>query len=150
VLRKLYRRLRGVDNTLSASLEGSFEQRKNLGGVLGKLVRQLFVVGDEVGDVDVAVVLLYQYIFADLISEYTALARHKRSWSSNVPVDENVVKMEVHNKVHQGPLYVGRGGILAALITGLATKKADGVCCLSVGHCGCCDVGEVEGKAGSC
>lgn len=43
-------------------------QRDDLSGVLGELVGELFVVGDKVGDIDVAVVLLYEHIFADLIS----------------------------------------------------------------------------------
>lgn len=43
-------------------------QRDHIGGVLCEFVRQLLVVGDEVGNVDVAVVLLDEHIFADLVS----------------------------------------------------------------------------------
>ena len=60
--------LRRIDDALGTSLEGGLEERNEVGGSSGELVGQLFVVGDEVGDVNVAVVLLDQHIFADLIA----------------------------------------------------------------------------------
>ena len=57
-----------VSIRITASLRSVGYQRNDLGGVLSELVGKLFVVGDEVGNVDVAVVLLHQDIFTDLVS----------------------------------------------------------------------------------
>lgn len=71
---------------------------------------ELLVVGNEVGDIDVAVVLLHQHIFADLVS-----------------VDENVVEMEVHDKVDQRLLHARGGRRILGLVTQGAAEKVDGV-----------------------
>lgn len=76
--------LRGVYDALSAGLEGGFElsssgdasadiaratyQRYDLCWVLREVLRELVVVDYEMGDIDVAVVLLHQNILPDLIS----------------------------------------------------------------------------------
>lgn len=53
----------------SASERARFShQRNEFGGILCELVRQLLVVGDEVRDVNVAVVLLHKHVLANLIS----------------------------------------------------------------------------------
>lgn len=74
--------LGGIDDTLCARLQrrlklwivsmGSLEkemgacQRNDFGGILRQLVRKLFVVADEVRNVDVAVVLLHEHVLTDL------------------------------------------------------------------------------------
>lgn len=68
VLGQLDGPLRGVDDALCARLERSLEQRDDFGRVLGELVGQLLVERDEVCNVDVAVVLLDEHVFADLVS----------------------------------------------------------------------------------
>lgn len=55
-------------------------------------MRKLFVVGNEVGDINVAVVLLDEDIFSDLISgsQYQHLATVP--CKAGVPVDEGIVE----------------------------------------------------------
>ena len=47
---------------------GRIYQGNDVCGLSRELVRQLFVVGDKVRNVDIAVVLLDQHILADLVS----------------------------------------------------------------------------------
>lgn len=49
-----------------------------------KLVRKLFVIRDQVRNVDITVVLLDKYVLADLVS-----------------VEKDVIEVEVHDKVDQ-------------------------------------------------
>jgi hypothetical protein len=46
-----------------------------LSRVLGELVGKFLVVRDQMGNIDVAVVLLDQYILADLISAFTSATK---------------------------------------------------------------------------
>ena len=73
-------------------------------------------------DIDVAVVLLHEYVFANLVS-----------------VEEDIVEMEVHDEVHQLLLDTRWGGAILTLVARLAAKDADRVCCLPVRH-GVCAV----------
>lgn len=43
-------------------------KRDNLSGLGCKLVSQIFVVGDKMCNVNIAVVLLYKHVLADLVS----------------------------------------------------------------------------------
>ena len=73
-------------------------------------------------NVDVAIVLFHKDVLANLIS-----------------IKEDVVKMEVHNKVHQLLLDTGWGCAILTLIARLAAEDADRVCRLPVRH-GVCAV----------
>ena len=95
----------------------------DLGGVLLKLVRKLFVIRDQMRNVDITVVLLDKYVLADLVS-----------------VEEDVVEMEVHDKVDQLLLDSRRGGAILTFIARLAAKDANRVCRLPVRHGVCCGV----------
>ena len=88
-----------------------------------KLVRKLFVIRDQMRNVDITVVLLDKYVLADLVS-----------------VEEDVVEMEVHDKVDQLLLDTRRGGAILSLVTRLAAEDANRVCCLPVRHGVCCCV----------
>ena len=74
-------------------------------------------------NVNVTVVLLYKYVFANLVS-----------------VKEDIVDMEVHDEVDQLLLDTRRRGAILTFITRLAAKYADRVCCLPVRHVVCCCV----------
>jgi hypothetical protein len=73
-----------------------------------KLVRKLFIVGYQVRDIDVAVILLDEYILANLVS-----------------VKKDIVEVEVHDKVDQLLLDPRWGGAILALIARLAAEDAD-------------------------
>jgi hypothetical protein len=98
--------------------ETSAYQRDDFGGILRELVGQLFVVGDEMGNVNVAVVLLHEHILPDLVS-----------------VNKDIVEMEVHDKVDEGLLEARRGAGILMAIANLAAVNGDGVGGLSVSHC---------------
>jgi hypothetical protein len=57
-----------IDNALSTLLQGGFEERDDVGGVACDFVRKLFIVGDEMSDVDIAEILLDKDILSDLVS----------------------------------------------------------------------------------
>lgn len=59
---------RWVDNTVCAFLQRTLEEWDNFCGLGDKAVGEGIIEGDEVGDVDVAVVLAEEYVFADLVS----------------------------------------------------------------------------------
>jgi hypothetical protein len=73
-----------------------------------KLVRKLFIVRDQVCDIDVTVVLLHEDILANLVS-----------------VKKNIVEVEVHDEVDQLLLDPRWGGAILALIARLAAEDAD-------------------------
>lgn len=52
-------------------LDGSFEQGDHVAGLVVQAVGELLVVSNEVGHVDVAVVLFGEDVFSDLISGWT-------------------------------------------------------------------------------
>jgi hypothetical protein len=98
VLGQLNVLLRGVDDALRAALERRFKlcgsavhaarvrrayQWDDFGGVLRQVLRQLVVVDDEVGDVNVAVVLLDKHILAHLVSAQPLALAH-RGWHDHV------------------------------------------------------------------
>lgn len=87
---------------------GQAYQRNDFCGVLLELMRKLFVVRDQVCNIDVAVVLLYEYVLADLVS-----------------VEENIVEVEIHDEVHQLLLHARRGGAILPFIARLAAENAD-------------------------
>lgn len=66
-------------------------QRYNVCGLRLELMRELFIVGYQVGYIDVAIVLLHQDILSDLISrmshQYIFLAHEVHC----IPVDEGIV-----------------------------------------------------------
>jgi hypothetical protein len=59
-----------LDQRVHAVRMGSAYQWYDFGGVLRQVLRKLVVVDDEVGDVNVAVILLDQYVLADLVSAW--------------------------------------------------------------------------------
>lgn len=64
-----------------------------------------------------------------------------------LPVDEDIVEVEVHDEVHQRLLDARRGRRILALVVCLAAEEANGVGCLSVGHCVCdARCGELRGQ----
>jgi hypothetical protein len=72
----------------------------NLGWLVAESMREVFVEGDEVGDVDVAEVLPRQHILSYLIS----VACYYYSLSCallSLPVDEDIVEMEFEDEVDQ-------------------------------------------------
>lgn len=76
------------------------------------------------GNVNIAVVLLHQHVLADLISALCQL-RFPSVILSTVPVDEDVVEVEVHYKVYQRLLDAGGGGAILMIVARLAPEKAD-------------------------
>ena len=68
VLWQLDLRVLRIDNALCTLLQGSFEERDDVGGVASDFMRKLFVVGDKMSDVNVAKVLFDQNILSDLVS----------------------------------------------------------------------------------
>lgn len=78
-------------------------------------------------NINVAIVLFHKHIFANLVS-----------------VKEDIVDMEIHNKVDQLLLDTRRRGAILTFIARLAAKDADRVCCLPVRHVVCCCGGGVE------
>jgi hypothetical protein len=66
---------------------------------LFEFVGQLLVVGDEVGHVDVAVILLHQHVLPNLISADWLIVQGSRR-ATCTPVDEDIVQVEVHDKIY--------------------------------------------------
>ena len=58
-------------------------------------MRQLFVVGDEMRNVNIAIVLLYKNIFSYLISVRTSVNLIE-GVGSGIPVDKNIVEVKLH------------------------------------------------------
>lgn len=83
-------------------------QRDDFGGVLLKLMRQLLVVGNQMRNVDIAVVLLHEYVLANLVS-----------------VKEDIVEVEIHDEVDQLLLDARRGGAILPFVARLAAENAD-------------------------
>lgn len=91
--------LRGVDNAMGALLQSRFElvsvssmsyrpqcrpyQRNSIRWLCLQLVRQFFVVGYQVRNVNIAVVLLYQHVLSDMISIRTDSVRDASSTSGS-------------------------------------------------------------------
>lgn len=89
-----------------------------IAGFVVQSVCQLLIVRNQVGNVDVAVVLLGQHIFADLVS-----------------VDEDIVEHKVQDEVDE--LFLRR--FVARLpVDGGFSKQAEGICRLAIhrGRCG--------------
>ena len=63
-------------------------------------MRQLFVVGDEMRNVNIAVVLLYKNIFSYLISARRSVNLIE-GVKSGIPVDKNVVEVKLHYEVNE-------------------------------------------------
>jgi hypothetical protein len=63
-------------------------------------MRQLFVVGDEMRNVNIAVVLLYKNIFSYLISVRRSVNLIE-GVGGGIPVDKNVVEVKLHYKVNE-------------------------------------------------
>jgi hypothetical protein len=106
----------------------------DLGWILREVLCQLVVVNNEVGNVNIAVVLLDKHVFPDLVSSMLVRFGVSDLGKILVPVDEDIVEGELHDKVNQGLLNAGRcRGILDA-IASLAPEEADRVCRLSVRH----------------
>ena len=68
MLRQLDGRILRVDDTLCALLERSLEKRDDVCGVARDFVCKFFIVGDQMGNVDIAEVLLDQDVLANLVS----------------------------------------------------------------------------------
>ena len=60
-----------------------------------KFVCQFFIVRDEMGDVNVAVVLFHQDVLSDLISVHTWSIAELPSGHAQLPVDEGIVESEL-------------------------------------------------------
>lgn len=84
VLRERDRFLRRVYDSLGACLQCRFKKGYYLRWLTCQPMRQLFVVGDEMCNVNVAVVLLNKNIFSYLIS-----------------VDKNVVEVKLHYEINE-------------------------------------------------
>lgn len=94
----------------------SSHNRDELSGLIVQSIGQLFIVCDQVGDVDVAVVLLRQDVFADLVA-----------------VNEDIVEHKVEKKVDQ--LFLRRlvGGLA---VDGAFAEQAEGIRRLAIHRCG--------------
>lgn len=57
MLRKIFVRLLRIDDSLSTLAQGSFKEGDGSGRIGRQFVCKLFIVGNEVGDVNVTVVL---------------------------------------------------------------------------------------------
>lgn len=57
-----------IDNSLRALLERGLEQGDDIGRVGGQLVCELFIVGDQMCQVDIAEILLHQHVLPKLVS----------------------------------------------------------------------------------
>ena len=68
MLRQLFIGVLWIDDTLRALLQRSFEEGYDIRRVACKLVRQFFVVRDEMRDVDIAIVLFDEDVLSDLVS----------------------------------------------------------------------------------
>ncbi len=69
-------------------------QWNGIRGLSLKFVGQFFVVGDEMGDVNVAVVLFHQDVLSDLVSVHTWSMDELPSRHAQLPVDEGIVESE--------------------------------------------------------
>jgi hypothetical protein len=65
-----------VDQRVHAVCMWLAYQWYDFGGVLRQVLRELVIVDDEVGDVNVAVILLDQYVLADLVSAWPLALAH--------------------------------------------------------------------------
>lgn len=63
-------------------------------------MRQFFVVGDEMRNVNIAVVLLYKNIFPYLISARRSV-KLVEEVESGIPVNKNVVEVKLHYEVNE-------------------------------------------------
>ena len=63
-------------------------------------MRQFFVVGDEMRNVNIAVVLLYKNIFSYLISARRSV-KLVEEVESGIPVNKNVVEVKLHYEVNK-------------------------------------------------
>ena len=62
-------------------------------------MRKLFIVRDQVGNVDVTIVLFDQYILADLVSVAAIRSMAHRNAMYRLPVDKDVVKAKLQDEV---------------------------------------------------
>ena len=64
-------------------------------------MRELFVECDEVGDVDVAIVLLREDILSDLVTVHTSAFYTHVLMARCIPVDEDILQVELEYEVQQ-------------------------------------------------
>ncbi len=68
MLRQVLTGLLRIDNTLSTLAEGGLEEGNGASRVSRQPVRKLFIVRDDMGNIDVTVILSDQSILSDLVS----------------------------------------------------------------------------------
>jgi hypothetical protein len=95
---------------------------------LRKILREFVVVNNQVGDVDVAVILLNKHILAYLISSSMSAIDISRIMLASLPVDEDVVESELHDEVNQRLLDARGCSRILRSIGCLAAEEADRVC----------------------
>jgi hypothetical protein len=78
---------------------GTYE-RNDLGGFSDESMSQLFVERDKMANINVAIVLLEENVFADLISGKT-LAIVNKLHGEDRPVNEGIVQTELQNELLQ-------------------------------------------------
>jgi hypothetical protein len=88
-------------------------------------LRKLVVVNNQVGNVDITVILLDKHVFPDLVSSILVRSSASKTLEVRVPVDEDVVEGKFHDEVHQRLLDAGRCRRILDTIASLAAKKAD-------------------------
>lgn len=109
-------------------------QRDDLCRLSVQPVRQLFIVRDDVGDIDIAVVLLDQCVFSDLVSVFRSSDLcDLKQLCSRLPVDEDAVQLELEDEVDELSLDL-RSRLLQdiAVVISLGTVDAERVRRLSV------------------
>ena len=91
-----------------------------------QLMRQLLVVRYQVGDVDIAIVLLDKHVLTNLISLKTGLARAiTDQLFESVPVYEGIINLELQDEFHKALLDIDT----AVRFVGLrAPAEADAQC----------------------
>lgn len=62
-------------------------------------MRKLFIVRNQVGNVDVTIILFDQYILADLVSVAIVRSRRYKDAKYGIPVDKHIVKAKLQNEV---------------------------------------------------
>jgi hypothetical protein len=112
--------------------EVSAYQRNQVGGLVVQLLRQLFVVLDEMGHVDIAKVLLGQDILSYLIAAKVLVWPSSAASAHLIPVDEGIVDSKRQDEVDQ-LLLDGIVALLAVVdLTLLLTPKIERVDCLAI------------------
>jgi hypothetical protein len=79
-------------------------------------VGELFIEGDEMGDINIAVVLLEKNILPNLISVGQLACHSRKTQKPKIPIDESIAKLELQDEVLQLRLNLTTGIFIFSIV----------------------------------